>query len=215
MHAALVPPTGVTIVAAAVAAILAALLPTCLYLYVEPRGRLSWGTGADLPATRRAPAVVRWTAWLSFAVGQLAIPWLLVPVACAVLLYLQMKLGVGRVMGPAATLATAAVALLQAALASRLLPLGVRLLARDRRLSTRALAIARTNGCASALVLGVAATLSWAMAAVPGLVHPWLRAALTWTALRPVMGYAALSLLHALLLGRCASFLADPAKPKR
>ena len=35
----------------------------------------------------------------------------------------------------------------------------------------------------------------------------WLRDALAWTALRPVLGYAALCLAHALLLGRCAATL--------
>ena len=47
------------------------------------------------------------------------------------------------------------------------------------------------------------------MTTIPGFVHPWLRAALVWTALRPVMAYAAVCLVHALLLGRCARALAE------
>src|SRR4030088_344712 len=101
MESAFAPPLGVVVVGAVLGALLAAILPTCLYLYVEPRGRLSWGTAGDAPHTRRAPAIVRGTAWLSFAVGQLAVPWLLVPAACGLLLYLQMKMGVGRPLGGA------------------------------------------------------------------------------------------------------------------
>jgi hypothetical protein len=51
--------------------------------------------------------------------------------------------------------------------------------------------------------------LSWAMMTVPSFVHPWLRFFLAWTALRPVMAYAAVCLLHAMLLGRCDRALAD------
>jgi len=54
---------------------------------------------------------------------------------------------------------------------------------------------------------GGAIALGWALTTMPSLVHPVLRHALAWTALRPVAGYSALSLVHALLLGRCAQVI--------
>jgi hypothetical protein len=213
METALALPREIVVTAAVLGALLAAILPTCLYLYVEPRGRRQWAAAGDSPSTRKAPAIVRLTAWLSFVVGQLALPWLVVPAACAVLLYLQTKLGVIRPVGMAATVAVGVTALVQALLALRLLPLGVRLLARDAKLcerGERARHRALLNGLFSAAVLGGCVLLGWAMSTVPNFVHPWLRAALTMTALRPVMAYAAVCLLHALLLGQCARALAGP-----
>lgn len=206
------PPTGLTVTAALLAALLAAIVPTCLYLYVEPRGRRQWAVAGDTAARRKAPLGVRFTAWLSFAIGQLALPWLLVPATCAALLYLQTKLGVGRPLGLGITLAVGLAALVQSFLALRLIPLGVRLLSRDARACAAARGRARWNGTVSAAVLGGGVLLSWAMTTIPNFVHPWLRAALVWTALRPVMAYAAVCLVHALLLGRCAAMLADPKK---
>jgi hypothetical protein len=201
------PPIGLTVVASLVAALLLAIVPTCLYLYVEPRGRVQWAVAGDTPGKRRAPAVVRLTAWLSFAVGQLAIPWLVVPVVCGVLLYLQTKLGLGRPTGLAVTAAVGGAALLESFVALRLLTLGVRLLSHDKRACAQASGRARWNLLASAIVLGGGLSLGWAMTVIPGFVHPWLRAALMWTALRPVVAYAAVCLVHALLLGRCARAL--------
>jgi hypothetical protein len=146
---------------------------------------------------------------LSFAVGQLAFPWLLVPAACGVLVYVQARLGLLRPVGLSFTVSLCAAALVQSVLAARLLPLGVRLLARDFRLGASVGKRARTNALVSAGLLGGTAALSWAMSHVPGLVHPWLRVVLSWTALRPVMAYAAVCLLHAVLLGRCGSALVD------
>ena len=203
------PPTGIVAIAFVLGAMLMAVIPTCLYLYVEPRGRRSWAAVGGAREWGRAPVLVRSTAWLSFAVGQLALPWLLVPVACAVLVYLQVKLGVGRWVGSGATVFAGTLAIAQSFLALRLLPLGVRLLARDGRLATRVGRLARRNAMANALLLGLAVTMGSAMASVPGLVHPWLRVALSWTALRPVIAYSALGLLHALMLGQCRSFLSD------
>lgn len=208
MPNALVP--TVAAIAAVVIALLATILPTCLYVYVEPRGRLSWGTAGDSPRSRRAPTLVRITAWLSFAVGQIAVVWVLVPAGCAVLLYLQSRLGVGGPLGIVATLAVAAMALAQSALAIRLLPLGVRLLARDRKLPARIARLAKWNGLASALLLSLGALLAWA---TPWLLHPWLRVALVWTALRPITAYAGACLIHALLLGQCARVLVDDSSP--
>jgi hypothetical protein len=208
METSFTPPIGVTVTAAVLGALLFALVPTCLYLYVEPRGRRQWAAAGDSAASRKAPGLVRLAAWLSFGIGQLAIPWLLVPVGCAVLVFLQTKLGLARPAGLATTAAIGAMGLVQSILAVRLIPLGVRLLVRDTRACARARGRARANGLASAIVLGGCVALSWAMATIPGFVHPWLRAALVWGALRPVMVYAAACLLHAVLLGRCARALA-------
>jgi hypothetical protein len=208
MEAAFSPPLGITIGLATLAALLAAILPTCLYLYVEPRGRLHWGVAGDNAKSRRAPALVRLSAWLSFAVGQLAFLWLLVPAWCGLLLYLQMKLGFGRTVSLGLTAGAGVAALLQAVLALRLLPLGVRLLSRDAKACARAADRGRLQSTASALFLVGAGVASWAVATIPGLVHPWVGATLQWTALRPVMAYAAVCLVHGLLLGRCASVVA-------
>src|ERR1700733_4347106 len=99
------PPVGWTVAASLVALLLLSILPTCLYLYVEPRGRLQWATAGASAAKRKAPAIVLLSSWLSFAVGQLAIPWLVVPAVCAALLYLQTKLGLARPTGLAFTAA--------------------------------------------------------------------------------------------------------------
>jgi hypothetical protein len=212
METAFVGP-GILVAGAVVGALFAAILPTCLYLYVEPRGRAQWasatgagGDGADgaARARPRAPGLVRASAWLSFAIGQLAIPWLFVPVVCAILVYLQVQLGVARPLGVAVTALVGVLALAQALVSLRLLPLGVRLLVGDARLSAGLAGRARTHAAISAAVLGGCGAVSWAVAAIPSFVHPWLGATLAWTALRPVMAYASVCLLHAVLLGRCA-----------
>lgn len=197
------PVLGIAIVAGGLAALLGAILPTCLYLYVEPRGRRQWAAEGDAPGNRRAPAIVRLTAWLSFAIGQMALPWLLVPGACAVLLYLQTKLGIVRPIGMTATIGIGAAALLQAVMAIRLWPLGVKLLARDAHVCSALAGRSRATALVSASLLGAASVLGWAMATIPNFVHPWLRAALVWTALRPVMVYAVVCLAHAMLLRTC------------
>ncbi len=182
---------------------LVCLLPTCLFLYVEPRGRNLWAQAGDSPSTRRAPAMVRATAWLSFLVGQLAIPWLLIPLVCGVLLYLQARLGMWKPVAIASTALGGVLALVQAVMAIRLLPLGVRLLMRDARVCQHAAARARFSAFVSASVLGGAGALGWAMGNVPRLVHPWLGTVLDWAVLRPEMIYGGVCLIHALVLGQC------------
>jgi hypothetical protein len=183
---------------------LASLLPTCLFLYVEPRGRKLWARGGDSPSTRRAPVLVRATAWMSFLLGQLAIPWLLIPVLCGVLLYLQGRLGIWKPVAMASTATAGVLALVQAAVAIRMLPLGVRLLMRDERACALVGARARFGAIANASVLGGAVALGWAMGNVPRFVHPWLGTALDWAVLRPEMIYGGACLVHALVLGQCA-----------
>lgn len=212
MESAFAPSVGIAITGIAVGSLIAAIVPTCLYLYVEPRGRLGWGVSGDAPNARRAPVMVRLTAWLSFAMGQFAIPWLLVPVACIALLYVQVRLGIGRPVGWAVTVAAGAMGFVQSLVALRMVPVGVRLLMRDARLGARVRALGRTNALLSASLVALAALMSWAMSVMPGLVHPWLSSALCWTALRPLMVYGAAYFLHAMMLGRCAKVLID-ARP--
>ncbi len=193
---------GVTLTLAAVAFLVACILPTGLYLYVEPRGRRMWAADGDSVDSRRAPLRVRVAAWLSFLLGELAMPWLAVPVACGVLLYLQAKLGVWRPIGMAVTAAAGVAAIVQTLLALRLIPLGVRLLMRDGKACARARSRARGAAIANVAVVGGAYAL-FSIAHLPSLVHPWLAAALGWAAFRPVMAYGVACLVHSLLLWQC------------
>jgi hypothetical protein len=197
--------TPILLVAACLAALLGAILPTSLYLFVEPRGRRQWAVEGDSPDKRRAPAIIRMTAWLSFALGQTALPWLIVPGTCAVLVYTQLKLGHIRPTGLAITVALGVAALAQAVMALRLFPLGIKLLVRDDRVCSALARRTRAMAFASAVILGGAALLGWAMFTIPNFIHPWLRVALVWGALRPIMMYAAVCLAHAALLGSCCS----------
>jgi hypothetical protein len=167
--------------------------------------------------------MVRATAWLSFAMGQTAVPLLLVPVACGLLLYVQIRLGLAHEAiqgwldphvaftpaGLAITVVLGLAALVQSFLAIRLVPLGVRLLANDGRAGTRANTRARQLVLVNGAILAVALLLGSMM---PTLVRPVLRATLEWTALRPVAGYAIVSLLYAALLGRCTVALGARSK---
>jgi hypothetical protein len=198
-------PTTVVVVAASVAAFFFFLVPTLTYLYVEPRGRRHWldqGEGRG----RKAPAFVRLTAWLSFAVGQVAIPWMLIPLACAALIYVQSQLAV-KPIGLAIMAAAGIIGLAQAILAFRLFALGVRLLLRDERAQTTAKARATRNTLAGLVALGVVSGAGALLTASPGLMNQWLRVVFDWVALRPIAVLGAASLLHGLLLGRCANVL--------
>jgi hypothetical protein len=208
-------PAGLTVAMLALGALLGAILPTCLYVYVEPRGRAQWATAGDSPATRRAPLLVRFTAWLSFLVAQMALPLLLVPLTCGGLLYVQIRLGALSPVGLGMTAALGLAALVQAALAFRLLPVGVRLLARNAGEVRRVASVARFQAVVHAAVLGGSMALLWAMTTIPGLIRPVLRHTLEWTALRPVAAYAVVGLLHALLLGRSGRMLHDEKAEKK
>jgi hypothetical protein len=52
------------------------------------------------------------------------------------------------------------------------------------------------------------------MRALPGLVRPVLRHTLEWTALRPMVAFAVVCILHALLLGRSGALLIDNTSGK-
>jgi hypothetical protein len=196
-------PTAIVVVLASLAALLGAILPTSLYLFVEPRGRRQWAVEGDSPDKRRAPGVIRMTAWLSFALGQTALPWLIVPGTCAVLVYTQLRLGYVRPTGLAITVALGVAALGQAVMALRLFPLGIKLLVRDAGVCSALARRTRTMALACAVILGGAMLLGWAMFSIPNFVHPVLRTALVWTVLRPMMVYAAVCMGHAALLRSC------------
>jgi hypothetical protein len=202
-------PAGLTVAVLLLGALLGAILPTCLYVYVEPRGRRQWATAGDSPSARKAPLLVRFTAWLSFVIAQVALPLLLVPVTCGGLLYVQIRLGALSPIGLGATAALGLAALVQAVLALRMVPLGVRLLARSASESKRAAGVARFQGVVNGIVLSGTLALGWAMSTIPGFVRPVLRHTLEWTALRPVAAFAVVCLLHALLLGRSGRLLAE------
>lgn len=202
-------PAGLAVAAVALGGLLGAILPTCLYVYVEPRGRRLWAVDGDTLSSRRAPILVRATSWLGFAVAQLAVPLLAVPVLCGSLLYAQIRLGALSPVTLTITAVLGLAALTQAVLAAGLVPLGVRLLARNAEACRLAAARARRQAGVNGAILAAGLALGWAMTAMPGMVRPIVRTALEWTALRPVMVYAALCLLHALMLGRCGRVVAD------
>lgn len=202
-------PAGLTVAMLVLGGLLGAILPTCLYVYVEPRGRRQWATAGDSPKARKAPLLVRFTAWLSFVLAQLALPLLLVPVTCGGLLYVQIRLGALSPIALGATAALGLAALVQAALGFRLVPLGVRLLARSGSESKRAAGLARFYGVVHGAILSGALLLGWAMTTLPGFIRPVLRHTLEWTALRPVGAYAVIRLLHALLVGQSGRWLAE------
>jgi hypothetical protein len=209
MDLAFSPPAGLAWAALLLAGLLGAILPTCLYVYVEPRGRRQWAVAGDAPSSRRAPRLVRFTAWLGFVLSQLALPLLLVPVTCGGLLYVQIRLGALSPTALGATAALGLAALVQSVVALRHVPLGVRLLARHAGEGKRAGGLARFHALVHGAVLAGALSLGWAMSAIPGFVRPVLRHTLEWTAVRPVAAYALVCLLHAWLLARCGRMLAE------
>ena len=202
--------TSVIVTAAVLGGLLGSILPTCLYLYVEPRGRLGWGGyEPSSRGARRAPLLVRFSAWFGFALAQLALPWLLVPAACVGVVYLQSRLGIARPLGVSITLALGAMALVQSALTLRLFPIGIKLLMGDSGQSDRIAKVAAFNAVANGVLVAAVVFLSWGMSGAPGFVYRWLRVVLAWTALRPMMAYAIAGLAQALLLARCCRLLVD------
>jgi hypothetical protein len=203
---------GVVIVGASLFALLAAIVPTALYLFVEPRGRRMWAADGDTAATRRAPGVVRLTAWLSFALAQVAIPWLIVPVYCAGLLYLQARIGYLRPIGIAVTAGVGVAGLVQAILSLRLWPLGIKLLMHESGLCASLKRRTAATLLANAVVLGAMSMLDFAITNIPHFIHPILRGAIVWGALRPVMIYAVVCLAHAMLMNACCGAMSDGKK---
>jgi len=199
----------VAIVAVLLGLSCAAILPTCVYLYVEPRGRLNWATPGDSPERRRAPVLVRVAAWTSLAMGQLALPWLAVPIGCGALIYLQAQLGILRPAGLVVSVLALAMSLAEVLVSVGLWPLGIRLLVRGERLADRVRRRARLVLAASAATIGTGGLVSWLLSGSPRLVHPWLRAVLERAAIWPIEVYAAVCLVHAIVLGQCLRVLAD------
>jgi hypothetical protein len=195
--------------AIALGVFLFSVIPTVTLLYVEPKGRRHWAVAGDDPNKRRAPILVRLTAWLSFAVGQTSLLWLALPASCVGLIYAHAKLGAGKPVGLFILGLLAVATLLQAILSFRLLPLGVRLLVRDAKAAGQARARGRRNAVASVLFLALSFALGWALMTIPGLLNPWVRTAVMYAVLRPMGAYAAMCLVHALLLSRCSHLLAE------
>jgi hypothetical protein len=208
-------PIAVWVVAGAALSVVLSIVPTCLFLYVEPRGRLQWARAGDTAASRRAPLLVRTTAWLSFLLAQLGLVWLWVPVACVGLSYLQIRLGIAKPLSLAATAVAGAMGVAEVAMGLRLGLLGVRLLVRERRECSTASGRARHYVFVSAILLAGSAALGWVVHALPGSVNTWLATALEWAAILPLRAYSAACLLHALLLGLCAPALTERAHNPR
>jgi hypothetical protein len=192
-------PPAVFAIAWGVAVAIAAILPTCLYAVVEPRGRLAWARAGDRPEARRAPLLVRCAAWACFAIGQLGLLHLVVPLSCAAILYVQARLGMLQPAGLLATAGFGVLALFQSVYAALAVPMGVRLLVRDRGLLARGPSIAWRRAVTGASLLALVLLAGWGMARDS--IHPWLQAVLFWAALRPVQVLSAAILLHAALLG--------------
>jgi hypothetical protein len=173
------------------------IVPTATYVYAERRSRLHW---ADATSSRtKAPITVRLAAWGSLALGQLAIPWLLVPVACVVVLLGLCKVGAATTTLWVVLSTIAVVAALQSVVAFRLFPFGIRRLAHDKKIGARSRSV-------SAMLVGVnlaalgAVALGFALVHIPSVVHPILAKVLQVGVLWPVAFFGALGIASALLV---------------
>jgi hypothetical protein len=180
-----------------------AIVPTATYLYTERRTRPNWveasAAGGAKAGRVRAPIAVRLAAWGSLALGQLAIPWLIVPAACAVVLF-----GLGQVGAATTTLwivlpFLGVAAVLQSIVAFRLFPFGIRLLARDKSIAARSRSVAGMLVAVNLVALA-AAGLGFALIHVPRFVHPVLAMVLRVGIVLPVAFFGALGLASALLV---------------
>ncbi len=187
----------------AVAAVLFffSIVPTATYFYTERRTRPNWIETSVVGGskTARAPILVRLAAWGSLALGQLAIPWLIVPAACAVVLF-----GLGQVGAATTTLwivlpFLGVSAVLQSIVAFRLFPFGIRLLARDKSIRARSRSVAGMLVAVNLVALA-AAGLGFALIHIPRFVHPVLAMVLRVGIVLPVALFGALGLASALLV---------------
>jgi hypothetical protein len=190
----------IPIVAAVLGLILIAIFPTATYLYVEKRARAHWVDVAE----KRAPGPVRLTAWVSLALGQLCLVWLVLPVVCGGLVYALSRVGHGGTLGYGLILGLGLAALLQSLTSFGLIPFGVRVLARNSKTRERAKGLGRGIGLvnASALLL---AGVTYGSMHVPGMLHPIIKIGLTYGVALPVGIYAIFGLVLAALMTRAAS----------
>jgi hypothetical protein len=184
----------------AVAAVLGfglfALVPTITYLYVEKRSRKHWLDAAS--GRKNAPIFVRVVAWWSLAIGQLALPWLLVPATCGTVLFTLAKLGKSSTSGTLLIGALGIAAIAQAIYALRLFPFAIRLLARDAKLRKRGTGFAISFGIVQLVALG-AAGLTFTLLRVPGFLNPIVRMTVYYGAIIPVLVFSGIGLVIAAL----------------
>lgn len=183
-------------VLAAVAAVLAfglfSIVPTVTYLYVERRSRRHWIDAAS--SRKRAPMFVRGVAWWSLAIGQLGLPWLLVPATCGSVVFMLAKIGKATPSGTALLVTLGVAALAQAVFAFRLFPFAIRLLARDAKVKKSGAGFALSFGAVQLLALGAAAA-TFLLFPSSGFLTPVVRMALKWCAIVPVAAFAGVGLV--------------------
>jgi hypothetical protein len=207
------------VIAGVFAFLMLSIVPTATYLYVEKRCRRHWSdasnasfTGVAGKAVRvRAPLFVRIAAWWSMAVGQLAIPWLIVPGACGTILYALDKVGRSSFSATALVAVLGVVAVLQSVFVFRLFPLGIRLLARDAKAEARARSVAVSLGGVSVLALATTG-LTYMLLHVPGFLNPIVRVTLFYGVVIPIAVFAALGLVQSLVVARAGREV-RPSKP--
>jgi hypothetical protein len=176
------------------------IVPTATYIYAERRSRPHWADAESSSAgSARAPIAVRLAAWGSLALGQLAIPWLLVPAVSVLVLLGLSQVGAATTTIWIALSGLALAALLQSFVAFRLFPFGIRLLARDKSIRARSRSVA---GMLVGVNVGalVAAGLAFAVIHLPRFVPPNLAMALRLGIVLPVAIFGALGLASALLV---------------
>ena len=197
------------VIAGVFAFLMLSIVPTATYLYVEKRCRRHWSSAANAAFTGvagkevriRAPLFVRAAAWWSMAVGQLAIPWLIVPGACAAILYTLAKVGRSSFSGTALIAGLGVVAVLQSIVVFRLFPLGIRLLARDAKSRARARSVAVSLGFVSLLALGMTG-VTYMLLQVPGFLNPIVRVTLLYGVVTPIAVFAVLGLVQSVVVAR-------------
>jgi hypothetical protein len=188
----------IPIILAAFAFLLFSIVPTATYLYVEGRSRRHWVDAAS--GRKKAPALVRLAAWSSLFVSQLALPALLIPVECGAVLFALSKLGRASLGGSAVLVLLGLSAILQVVMCVRLFPLGIRLLARDQKLATRAKSAARAIGFVNLLGLASAGLVYALM--LTGMFHPIVRVTLYFGVVIPMAIFAGIGLVQALFVGQ-------------
>jgi hypothetical protein len=190
----------VPIVAAVLGLLFFSIFPTVTYLYVEKRARPHWGDVAG----KKAPAVVRATAWASLALGQLGLIWLVLPVVCGGLVYGLARIGHGGTTWYAAIVALGVLALLQSITSFGLVPFGIRVLARNSSMREKAKTLSRGIGLANGAALAMAG-LTYGMMLIRGGLNPIIKVGLVYGVALPVALYAVLSLLLAGMMSAAAT----------
>jgi hypothetical protein len=194
----------VPIIAAVVGLLFFSIFPTVTYLYVEKRARPHWGDVAG----KKAPAIVRATAWFSLALGQLGLIWLVLPVVCGGLVLALSRVGHGGAAGYTAIVLLGVLALVQSITSFGLVPFGIRVLARNSGVRAKARGISRVIGLVNVAALGMAAT-TYGMMLVRGILHPIIKVGLVYGVALPVSVFALVSLVLAGMMSSAATASAE------